>query len=130
MIDNNLISANTLELCTGARSSYVSYNGEQESVIDHIILPMDKMDTILSCEIADDNALNVSNHRPVVCRVHFPCVASPKVYETFHHINWKLVKQEHIQQYEYNMNHDPAIQICTVYGCGKCKLKLHSQYVK
>ena len=36
LADNNMMSANTLQLCTGASSSYVSYGGSSESLIDHI----------------------------------------------------------------------------------------------
>ena len=66
---NNLISINTLEMCTGAMSTYVSYSGEQYSMIDHILLPIEKYDLVTFCEILDDDALNVSNHRPICFHV-------------------------------------------------------------
>ncbi|MES9880824.1 MAG: reverse transcriptase family protein [Sedimenticola sp.] len=109
LLDKNLISANTLEMCTGARSSFVSYNGEYESLIDHIILPVEKQDTILTCEIADDNSLNVSNHRPVLCCVNIPHFTDCKPMDPSSNINWKRVKQEHIELYSYNLMHDTEI---------------------
>ena len=61
LADNNMMYANTLQLCTGASSSYVSYDGSSESLIDHILFPVDNIDLVSRCEICDDDALNVSN---------------------------------------------------------------------
>ena len=39
---NNLLSVNTLPLCTGASTTFVSYSGEYTSLIDHILIRMEK----------------------------------------------------------------------------------------
>ena len=51
-----MMSAKTLQLCTGASSSYVSYDGSSESLIDHILFPVDNIDLVSRCEICDDDA--------------------------------------------------------------------------
>ncbi|MES9881493.1 MAG: reverse transcriptase family protein [Sedimenticola sp.] len=103
---NNLVSANTLEMCTGARSSYVSPGGIHETLIDHIILPVERVDTIVSCGIVDDDALNVSRHRPVHCCIAFPHFDSERPPDDIDHINWKKVTPEAISAYaELLKNH-------------------------
>ena len=64
---HNLVAVNTSPFCTGATASFVSYGDIYESLIDHILIPDVKLDTVISCEITDDHVLNVSRHRPVVC---------------------------------------------------------------
>ena len=66
---HNLVAVNTFPLCTGATASFVSYGDIYESLIDHILIPDVKLDTVISCEITDDHVLNVSRHRPVVCAI-------------------------------------------------------------
>ena len=38
--ENNMTSLNTLEFCTGPKSSLVSYDNSCESLIDHILSPL------------------------------------------------------------------------------------------
>ena len=54
---NNLVSVNTLDFCTGARSSFVSYDNMSETLIDHILFPIENVQLLSSCEICDDDAL-------------------------------------------------------------------------
>lgn len=70
--ENNLVAINILDTCVGAASTFVSYDGSSESMIDHIILCAESYDTVVRCEILDDSAMNVSRHRPVVCDVLLP----------------------------------------------------------
>lgn len=95
---NNLVAVNTLELCTGSRSSYVSPSGTCESLIDHIIMPVERIDTLVSCHIMDDAALNSSNHRPVICCIAFPHFDNCEHIEA-NYTNWKRVTTEQIQLY-------------------------------
>ena len=64
---HNMVAIDTMPFCKGAISSFVSYCGNSESLIDHVICPVEICDTVVSCNILEDIALNVSNHRPVVC---------------------------------------------------------------
>ena len=66
---NNLLSVNTLLLCTGASTTFVSYSGEYTSLIDHILIRMEKVDLVLTCKVPDDDTLNISSHRPIL--MHF-----------------------------------------------------------
>ena len=68
--DCNLVAIDTLPLCIGAKSTFVSYNKTSESLIDHICTPVEKQDCILKCEILDDHCLNVSTHRPIFCCIN------------------------------------------------------------
>ena len=62
----------TLGMRTGSDTTFVSFDGKSESHIDHILVPCEKCDLVLSCNIPVDSALNVSNHRPVICSITFP----------------------------------------------------------
>ena len=62
---HNLVSINTLPVCTGATDLYESLN-------NHVLLPKGNLDTVLSSGILDDDIVNVSRHRPVACRVSVP----------------------------------------------------------
>ena len=97
-----MCSTTTLEMCTGATSSHVNYNGQSESLIDHILLPIEKVDLVSDCSILDDDALNVSNHRPVVCTLNFPLM---NVYDngsgdSSFNINWRNVRGETLANYK------------------------------
>jgi len=74
--DINFIAIDTLPLCTGARNSFVSYDGQHETLIDHICIPVEKLDCVTSCTILDGDCLNVSRHRPVICKVQLPIVGN------------------------------------------------------
>ncbi|MES9879758.1 MAG: reverse transcriptase family protein [Sedimenticola sp.] len=102
---NNLVSVNTLELCTGSRSSFVAPGGTGESLIDHIIMPVERIDTLVSCHIMDDTALNVSNHRPVLCCIAFPHFDNSENIE-LNHTNWKRVTPEQIQLYVVTLSNN------------------------
>ena len=54
---NNFVAINTLPLCTGASSTYVSYSGEYTSMIDHILIQIEKTDLVSMCKVLDDDAL-------------------------------------------------------------------------
>ena len=90
MQDNSIVSVNSLDISSGAKSSYVSYDGRYESLLDHIIIPSDKLDLVESCEICEDDCLNVSRHRPVFCQLKLPHnqqqIVSPVCEQS---INWK-----------------------------------------
>ena len=72
MHNHSMLSLNTLPTCVGATASFVSYGDLYESLIDHILLPIERLDTVLSCKILDDDVLNISRHLPVLCSVSVP----------------------------------------------------------
>ena len=109
--ENNLVSINTLDLCRGADSTFVTYDGKLESLIDHIIIPIGKQPYVSSCEIKEDETLNVSRHRPVHCVLGIPAsrfdffdnqVASIKN-------NWKKLNQESISAYTHELENNELI---------------------
>ena len=90
--DTNLISLTTLESCAGASSSFVSYDNSTESLIDHILFPVEKLLYVNQCEICDDDCLNVSRHRPIACQIRIPTFSQWSFgYEGDNSINWKMV---------------------------------------
>ena len=96
---NNLYSINRTML--GNLCTNVNYNGNVASVIDHILAPIEKSDMFTWCSIPDDNALNVSSHRPVLCTVMVPVFNSaPRSSGNAYHINWSKVSQDHITMYQ------------------------------
>ena len=48
---NNLSIANTLDLCTGTPSTFVSYCGQYTSMIDHMIVQTEKVDLVSVCKV-------------------------------------------------------------------------------
>ncbi|MCU7811905.1 MAG: hypothetical protein KZQ77_11825 [Candidatus Thiodiazotropha sp. (ex Notomyrtea botanica)] len=109
---NSLVAINTLEMCCGARSSFVSYDGSNESLIDHIMLPIEKLDLVGKVCIFEDNSLNVSSHRPVYCSINVPFgdLHQPSVSS---HINWNRVDSESIDLYQSTLQGDASlIHLC------------------
>ena len=97
LASNNFVSLNTLPLCTGAWSSFVSYSGEHTSMIDHILVPTEKVDLVTECRILDDDALNVSNHRPVCCLILFPhAEQTDLILSVRKSVHWRRAKPEEI----------------------------------
>ena len=99
---NNLVATNTLPCCQGASSTFVSFNGVYGSIIDHILIPVELLDILSSCTILDDNALNVSSHRPIVCNIQFPLAErtdSRHCTETLP-LKWRNLKDSHVAKYK------------------------------
>ena len=87
MMDSfNLVSQNSLPMCSGASASFVSYDDAYTSLIDHILLPVERIDTVISCKILDDHVLNVSRHRPIVCSISVPLADFINASNTSSHI--------------------------------------------
>ena len=51
------------------RSMFVSYCGQYTSIVNHMLIQSEKVDFISVCKILDDDALNVSTHRPFVMHI-------------------------------------------------------------
>ena len=102
--DVNLVAINSLPNCQGASYSYVSYDGS-------ICTPIEILDLIQYCEIVDDQCLNVSRHRPVICRLAIPGL---DIHPTItinpeSSINWKRVQNEHVDNYINRLTTDPSL---------------------
>ena len=112
LLDNNLLSVNTQAWCRGADSTFVTYDGRHESLIDHIILPVEKLHYVSFCEIKDDSALNVSRHRPVHCLLEipsdFPHMPGVQVDNT--KINWRKVNPDSINSYIHELENSEHIR--------------------
>jgi hypothetical protein len=67
-----LFSANTRPYCNGPKATCTSYATGARSLIDHVLYPVSSEDTVCHCEIADDVAINVSNHQPVWLQLSLP----------------------------------------------------------
>ena len=106
MLDyHNLIAVNTLPLCIGAESSFVSYGDAHRSLIDNILIPDVKLDIVLSCEITDDHVLNVSRHRPVSCTLSL----ADMDFQTLNvanksQIKWKSLDETTLQLYSTKLD--------------------------
>ena len=106
MLDyHNLLAVSTLPLCTGATASFVSYGDAHRSLIDHILIPDVKLDSVIHCEITDDHVLNVSRHRPVSCILSLADMA----FQTLNgsnksHIKWKNLNEITLQMYSTKLD--------------------------
>ena len=98
---HNLVSLNTLPLCSGAAASFVSYDGNHESLIDHILFPAERLDTVMSYTIIDDHVLNVSRQRPVICRITVPMVNFENQLQSYmSHVKWEKLDESALQLYQ------------------------------
>ena len=105
---NNLSAINTLEICCGARSSFVSCDGLCESMIDHILVPIEKVDLISRVTIWGDEALNVSRHRPISCTINIP-FSDLSQSNVSSHINWKKADTVSINAYQCTLQTDISL---------------------
>lgn len=99
---NNLASVNTLPNCTGASATFVSYCGDFKSTIDHIVVPVESLDLLSICSVLDDDALNVSTHRPILCILSFSHAEQTDLHggtEATSSVKWRNIKDEDISRY-------------------------------
>ena len=97
---HNLVSVNSLPNCYGATSTFVSYGDFYESLIDHILVQDTSLDTVSFCEIVDDDVLNVSRHRPIICEMSIPTAAFlTEKLPGVSHIKWKRITTNELQMY-------------------------------
>ena len=107
LLDYNMVAVNALDLCTGAHTSFVSYSGTHESLIDHIMIPSWILTSVASCSILDDNAINVSNHRPVVCSLSLIInTFRPNCTFERERYNWKRVSASIQTNYQNIISHN------------------------
>ena len=70
-------------------------------MIDHIIIPSEHYDYVLSCEILDDDALNVSNHRPLFCKFQLPILShSTNDVHVKPRLKWAKATSKSLIEYE------------------------------
>ena len=78
--------------------NFCSYSGEHKSMIDHILVPSEKVDLLSECRVLDDDALNVSNHRPVYCLVMFPhAEQTESILNVMRSVHWRCAKSREIE---------------------------------
>ena len=99
MEQHNLVAIDTSSNCTGAVSTFVSYDGKHESLIDHVLLSGESYDLVRTCCIVEDDCLNVSSHRPIICSIHIPAVTDKHVNPVFEPIKWNKLKQDDAVKY-------------------------------
>lgn len=108
LYENNLVSINLTDLRIGSAFTNVPYNSDRETTIDHVITQQDLFNNVLSCAVLDDDALNVSSHRPIIVNLQIQFYASPSSSKniTTRVVNWNNVKQSHKCAYENYLTQD------------------------
>ena len=94
--DCNMCAINTMNNFSCITNTFVSYDGTMYTAIDYILVPQECLDFVSHCEVATDECLVYSRHRPILCCLTLtlelcrPVIAfndaSGKWNET---INWK-----------------------------------------
>jgi len=74
------------------------------SLIDYICIPCDNIDFVTHCEIADDNCLNVSRHRPILCCLSISIHPVETVGNMKQCFNWKRISNVHVLKYCESLN--------------------------
>ncbi|XP_053381786.1 uncharacterized protein LOC128549265 [Mercenaria mercenaria] len=102
MSNYDMLAINTKAVCSGAKFTNVPYNCDRETLIDFIIMSEGFSKNMVNCKILEDNALNVSTHRPVICTVVMPSAYSPQTNNSpkTDIINWKNVTQNQLNAYK------------------------------
>lgn len=109
--DCNLCAVNTLPLCRGGNNTYVSYDDQFTSMIDYVCIPVECIDLVLHCEIADDSCLNMSRHRPILCCLEYSVDSTCNdSQESDTYINWKRCNADQIQNFESLLAYDREVQ--------------------
>ena len=98
---HHLVAVDTLPLCTGAKSTFVSYDGSTESLIDHILIPFSCVDFVQSCYIVDDNCVNVSTHRPVVVNLQIKITSDLPIHARAASIKRLNVAQKDLSYFQH-----------------------------
>ena len=63
---------------------------QRETLIDHILFQIENVQLLSSCEICEDDALNVSRHRPIMTKLCIPNLdPEPQTVPHSININWK-----------------------------------------
>ena len=122
----NLVAVNTLPFCEGANYTYVSYDNAHQTLIDYILAPAEMIDLCVCCSILDDNCINVSTHRPVLCTFHLPylfdaCLKSCN--NDIHCINWKKATNENKILYNEMLANDSDVKLLSQTELQKCDLE-------
>ena len=69
-------------------------------MIDHILIQIEKTDLVSMCKVLDDDALNVSTHRPIVMRFELPHVEQIGSKASLRHrVKWRGVSRDMLDQY-------------------------------
>ncbi|WAR10952.1 hypothetical protein MAR_036028 [Mya arenaria] len=97
---------------TRASHSYVSYDDSCQTLIDFICIPAEIVYTCTHCEMIDDNCLNTSRHRPVLCTLKLGDTISESNYTNADvnlQINWNKTRPEHISEYNTLLQDDTEL---------------------
>lgn len=68
---SNLLSVNVQSECKGPVHTFFPQTGHCTG-IDHVLIESSMYDLVKSCEVLDDNVINVSEHNPIVCSLNIP----------------------------------------------------------
>ena len=88
----------TLPVCSGKTSSYVSYDGKYQTLIDHIFVSNDLINSVSRCHIVDDNCLNVSSYRPVLVNLELE-FSTYFVSTNNRSVQWNRVSEDNLYSY-------------------------------
>jgi len=70
MLENNLLSIITHDICTGPLITYAPIYGDGTQ-IDHILVDATDIDLVLSCTVQDDASINTSDHNAITLTLSF-----------------------------------------------------------
>jgi hypothetical protein len=91
MSERRLISVTSQGDAIGPNYSYSAHNGEQTTLIDHVLVAEDKLDFVKTTGIIEDHCLNCSDHFPIFINIsvdeHLPI--SSRISEKTSGVNWK-----------------------------------------
>ena len=74
-------------------------------MIDHVLLPAERIDTVAYCKIPDDHVLNVSRHRPIICGLNIPLTDFASENASIStHIAWHKLDEQTMRAYESELS--------------------------
>ena len=86
MMESLYLSLIGLPSCSGGFASFVSYDDAYASLLDHVLLAVERLDTVIACKILDDHVLNESRPRSIVCSISVPLIDCINIPHTFYRL--------------------------------------------
>ena len=66
----NLKSVNSQHFCKGPIETFYGQNGSTTTTIDHILVNMDTLPSVIDCQVESEHPNNLSFHLPIVCTLN------------------------------------------------------------
>ena len=106
------MALDNLQICSGSEYSNIPYNSSRKTLIDHMVIAEHDLPSVCKCSIVEDNAIDFSTHRPLLCEIISQTHTShnhPIKVSNSYAINWRTLKQRSILNYKQYLGNDDQL---------------------